>query len=87
MIPKPKITIKNIFAFLQGNSRKAREEIFGTLPEYIQSQVRERVKQVEEKSPECLEGKCVKCGCDTPELFYADKACEGGCYPVMNHKL
>jgi hypothetical protein len=82
----PKITFKNIYAFFQGNGRKLREDMFNSLPVHIKKQVEERVELVKEKSPECLSGKCVKCGCDTPELFYADKACDGDCYPIMNHE-
>jgi hypothetical protein len=32
-------------------------------------------------NPTCLEqGKCIHCGCDTPELFMSDRGCEIGCY-------
>lgn len=38
-------------------------------------------------SKECIiNGSCIKCGCDTPELFFANRACEGNCYPKMMSK-
>lgn len=39
---------------------------------------------VRESSNECIEdGACKVCGCTTPDLFFSDKACKGGCYPPM----
>lgn len=33
---------------------------------------------------QCLsQGKCVVCGCETPQLQMVDDGCEGGCYPKM----
>ena len=40
-----------------------------------------RVAQVTKKSPKCLEGTCIHCGCETPDKFWEDAACEQGCYP------
>lgn len=51
-----------------------------------------RTYTVMNKSRECLfqdstgKSKCKKCGCTTPELFFADKGCEGGCYGPMMSK-
>lgn len=28
-------------------------------------------------------GKCLECGCKTPELFWGTNACKGGCYPPL----
>ncbi len=44
----------------------------------------ERVVMIREtlvsiQSPECLKGKCVDCGCPTPDKFYETDACEK-CY-------
>lgn len=39
-----------------------------------------RVDRVSKISPKCLEGQCVKCGCDTPDKFWEDLPCESGCY-------
>ena len=36
---------------------------------------------------ECLlRGHCVKCGCKTTHLQFANKACDGKCYPAMMSK-
>lgn len=82
---KAKPTLSNIISYLQGNARKILLEYYPDgLDKHIEEQYYWRIKQVQEKSPECLEkGKCKICSCDTPELFMADKACEGGCYPEM----
>jgi hypothetical protein len=46
-----------------------------------------RQKLVVEKSPMCiLSGKCVHCGCDTPDLFYGEQPCEGNCFPEWMEK-
>jgi hypothetical protein len=79
------INIRNIKAFLQGESRLMLE-FFDSLPEHIQEQVRFRIHLVSDKSPQCLEGKCIHCGCSTPDLFYADKTCDNQCYPEMLNK-
>ncbi len=77
------ITLKNVYAFLQGESRIILD-FFESLPVHIQEQVNYRISLVQEKSPECLEKKeCIKCGCSIPDLFYANKQCDGKCYPVM----
>lgn len=31
-------------------------------------------------------GECIKCGCQTPQLQMANKACEGACYPDIMTK-
>ena len=45
-------------------------------------QVLWRMNQVARESPLCLEGACVKCGCDTPDKFWETDACSEGCYPT-----
>lgn len=77
-----RINLTNIKAFIQGESRMMLD-FFNSLPFHIQEQVDYRIGMVSEKSPECLKGKCIQCGCSTPDLFYADKQCDGKCYPVM----
>ncbi len=82
---KAKINLHNIKSYIQGNWRAALLEYYPDgLSPHIEEQYYWRIKQVQEKSPECLEkGKCKICSCDTPELFMADKACEGNRYPEM----
>ena len=40
-----------------------------------------RTNMVTKRSPKCLEGQCIHCGCDTPDKFWESAACEFGCYP------
>ncbi len=38
-------------------------------------------------NPICLsEGACIECGCITPALQFANKTCDGECYPPMTNK-
>ena len=55
---------------------------------HIQEQFIYRMFLVDLSSPQCINNKACKiCGCDTPQLFFAKKACDGGCYPeLMNLK-
>lgn len=78
------ITAKNIWAYIQGNTRKIMEEhgpdIFKS-PRFIQEQViwREVIH-----NPECYKlGECIHCHCKVPDKLYSDKECEGGCYPAI----
>jgi hypothetical protein len=52
---------------------------FISLPPHIQEQV---VYRAENSKCSALP-ECTVCGCAIPGLFYADKACQGGCYPKM----
>lgn len=56
---------------------------------HTQEQFLYRVYQVGEKSPECLTNKeCKVCGCEIPELFFANKGCGNfqPCYGPMLSK-
>jgi len=58
---------------------------YGISPSWLTDRVRMtyhyRIAKVDKSSPECImNGSCKVCGCTTPDLFFADKACEGGCY-------
>jgi hypothetical protein len=81
-----KINLKNIKAYLQGNTRSLLRSVFpDALPDHIEEQFAWRC----EMAKECLKaGKCKVCGCSTPELFLASKACENNppCYPEMMDK-
>ena len=76
-----KINLKNIKAYLQGNTRHLLRRVFPeALPDYIEEQFAYRC----EVAKECLDlGKCKVCQCSTPELFLANKACDNipPCYP------
>lgn len=89
------ITMKNIWAYIQGNSRKIADDfgpdIFKS-PRHIQEQIIWR-EVIHDKR--CFKaGKCIvpgpngeqPCNCKVPDKFYSDKACEGGCYPKIMDK-
>jgi len=51
---------------------------------HIEEQVSFRLHLVQAKSPECISsGRCVRCGCLTPDKFYESEDCEYGCYPHL----
>lgn len=73
-----KITATNIKSVMESTVSKFKEE-YGFLPKWEQDQV---VWRIGESKSKCIsQGYCSRCGCDTPELQRAKKACEGGCYP------
>lgn len=74
--------LNSIFSYVQGNIRMLQDkfgENFISLPPHIQEQIVYR--QEHSKCSNLPE--CTVCGCAIPGLFYADKACKGGCYPAM----
>ena len=95
---RSKIKISDIFAYIIGNYRMyfyyggwwskrfsliawLRKRVLRT---YIKEQIAWRLSVM---NRECYSsGSCVKCGCDTPALQMANKACEGGCYFEMYDK-
>ena len=80
------ITLKNIKSYIQGKSRllvKKYGAEFIQLEEHIQEQIVWREKLA---LPECIKNKQCYCGCDMPDMLYADKTCERNCYPEMMNK-
>lgn len=78
---KEQITFENMKGFIQGNIRKFMEDVdYNNLPWYIREQIIYRSLTCRTCT---IEGKCVICGCQTPEKFYEDRACEGQKYPYM----
>ena len=71
------ITPHRVVNFFQAKWREHTTPILG--PAY--EQYLWRTELVAKTSPECLKGKCVHCGCDTPDKFWESDACEHGCYP------
>lgn len=54
------------------------------LKKHIKEQIAWRISVMNQ---ECYAlGYCIKCGCDTPHLQMANKACDGNCYPPMLNK-
>lgn len=84
---KYNITAKNIFSFIQGNARKLIDRFGGDfikLEDHIKEQI---VFRDLNANPECKDKQeCIHCGCPIPDLFYADKGCDLGCYPNMMSK-
>ena len=72
-----KITFKNVKNFLSAQVREA-----GFLPKWEKEQVLWRA----EAAKECtLNGSCLECGCETPDLYYGTDGCkkETPCFPSM----
>lgn len=79
-----KVTIKNIFSFIQGNMRyKVYDTKYGKY--LIRKKVREQIEaRIASMNKLCyVQGSCVTCGCVTVKLQMANKACDGFCYPPM----
>ncbi|HMT02045.1 MAG TPA: hypothetical protein PKD00_01835 [Burkholderiales bacterium] len=86
----PEITLVNIKSFIVGYLRSWIIKLYNNNFKWVEERQQYRLAQVELKSPECLtNGQCKHCGCKTPELFYADKACSNTppCYPEINSKV
>lgn len=79
-----KITVRNIFWYLQGHTRY---RLCNTpilkyiVPKYLRDQISIRENSVHEICQSI--GTCKECGCNLPQLQYADKECYGWCYPPM----
>jgi hypothetical protein len=88
-INKYDITLKNIWAYIQGNSRMIGEslgmDVFKS-PKHIQEQIiwREVIHNKDcYKAGECIYPLDNPCHCKVPDKLYSDKECEGGCYPQI----
>lgn len=77
-----KFEFKDILSFLQSFWRWQLYKL-NLLPKHIKEQIDYRMVKT---NPECLKGHCVACGCCVPGLQFANKPCEGGCYPPMMRK-
>jgi hypothetical protein len=83
-----KPTIRNMFAFIQGNIRYhiyyKYKWLKWIVPDYIWDQIRFRLLVMDQ---ECYDlGQCKKCGCETTKLQFANKSCDGKCYPPIMSK-
>jgi hypothetical protein len=79
-------TLNQIRDYLQGTIRmKMYENPWSRkylLSDYVLKQFEERI----DKAKDCYNnGACLHCGCKTPDLFFADRACskEEPCYEAM----
>lgn len=81
------VTIKNIFAYIQGNYRyklfySPRFKFLMRL--HIFEQIAIRIMSMDKKCYK--DGQCRMCGCSTTALQMANKACDKPCYPPMMNK-
>ena len=72
---KPKVTVDNIIAFVQGNLRMLGDK-FDAIPIYQKEQVLYRLEICKDT---CVpNGKCEVCGCSVPGKLYATRSCNKG---------
>lgn len=83
---KEKVTIKNIFYFIQGHIRY--ELYYSKFAWLIRPHIREQIEaRINSMNKECYnQGSCIKCGCRTTHLQMCNKACNGLCYPSMMNR-
>lgn len=92
-----RITVKNVIRFITGYSRWFRYRLFkkyrflkkhiGVLSFYQDHKVEQIEYRMEVMNEKCRNsGKCIECGCHTPQLQMIDEPCEGNCYPAMMSK-
>lgn len=80
------ITIKNVWAYIQGNIRyklyySKYEWVRNLLPKHIREQIGYRINSMDKQC--FINGNCKLCGCQTTHLQCANKACDRPCYPYM----
>lgn len=89
MQKKARVTLRNIWYYLQGNIRYRlyySKQLYGInlkwlLPNWLIEQIEMRVDSMDKQ---CYnEGSCKICGCKTTELQFCDKPCDKPCYPSM----
>lgn len=81
----PNKELIDIYHYLLGNTRMWLYNNYrNLLPKHIKEQYEIRLKKA---NKQCInQGSCIACGCKTPELFMADKACEEDCYEPMKSR-
>jgi hypothetical protein len=82
---KPKITLKNIISYIEGNTQRALEHIH-MQPEHIKEQIAYRRLLCNDDC--AVEGKCKYCGCE----FYGKTSVQESCnkeerFPNLMNKL
>ena len=80
------ITLKNVKAYVQGKTRSLVERFGGEfiqLEDHVKEQIIWRHGKADK---DCIEKGVCYCGCEMPDMLYADKTCEKNCYPVMMDK-
>lgn len=80
---KPKITIKNIKSYLEGNAQLVLERL-DLQPQHIQEQVAYR--RLLCKDDCAIQGKCIKCGCDFKGKTSVIQSCNPERFPNLMSK-
>jgi hypothetical protein len=96
MLKSGKFKLRYIWDFLVGSYRVARarprfdgNKIVLDAPQKVRQHIAEQfLWRVNEKTDKtCLRNfSCKHCGCSVPDLQFANRECEGGCYPKMMNK-
>jgi hypothetical protein len=84
---KAQINMPNILAYLQGNIRELcyfKKNLKFLIRKHIREQIQYRLYMMDDQCKKS--GHCIICGCATPGLQMADKACDKPCYPAMVNK-
>lgn len=83
---KHKITIENIISYIQGNVRYYL--YYNKFKFLIFKHIREQYEiRIDSMNKDCYNnGSCIKCGCVTTKLQFANKKCKGNCYPNFLNK-
>ena len=83
---KNNVTLKNIFYYFQGHLRY--KLYYSRFKFLVRKHIREQYEyRIGVMDRECYwNGYCKICGCKTTHLQFADKPCEGNCYPKMLNK-
>lgn len=80
---KPKITIKNIKSFLEGNTQLALERL-NAQPQHIKEQIAYR--RLLCKDDCAIQGRCIKCRCDFKGKTSVVKSCNPERFPDLMSK-
>lgn len=87
MNSKKEINWENVKAYIQGKTRYYlyySKRLKWLLPKHVFEQITYRIFVMDQ---DCYSlGSCQLCGCETPALQMADKACDKPCYPEMMTK-
>ena len=82
LLLKSKHKLLDVWSYFLGNLRFKYPWI---MRKHIKQQIHFRITSIKK---ECIgNGACIECGCNIPELVYANKHCEGFCYPTMLNKI
>jgi len=78
-----KLNLKSILNYAEAEYQSWKSTSkFLDADKHIEEQSIWRLSQIKEKSPICLEGSCILCGCSTQEKSFEMGKCNGGCYPI-----